>query len=354
MSANVRDEGRKGKHLNQFERGRIASLTEAGFTAYRIGKMLGRSPQTIRNELKRGTVTTLYKGFKEITKYRPESGQVIYEMNRKRCKVPLKVKQCKRFMLYIEEEVLRNKRSFDAARGRAIRTGLFSKEEVVCVTTLYSYAERGIIGVRNIDLPEKVSRRIKRAPRIRIHKRLRGRSIEERPKEINQREMFGHWEIDLVIGKISGDDALLTLTERKTKKEIIEKIPNKTMEEVMKALLRVEARVPYFNEAFKSITSDNGVEFSRLHELENGKTVRVYYAHPYSSWERGLNESTNRIIRRFIPKGRSIRRYSGKRIAEIEQWINTLPRRILDYRTADEAFAEELQKLLNEQTIETA
>lgn len=346
MSKRVEDKGRKWKHLNPFERGQIAALHKEGYSAYRIGKILGRSADTIRNELKRGTTTVIINSF-ERERYFPETGQAIYEKNRKHCFCPLKAKRCGRFIAYIEDELFRHKHSFDSARGYALKNGLFAKEDVVCVTTLYSYVERGVINVRNIDLPERVGRRVKKSRRpLRDAKRLKGRSIEERPKAVDEKKEFGHWEIDLVVGQRSGDCVLLTLTERKTKKEIIRKIKNKSPEEVMKALYRLEQEIPYFDKVFKSITSDNGKEFSHLYELEEGRSIRVYYAHPYSSWERPLNELTNRIIRRFIPKGKAIKRYSQEKIEQIEEWINELPRRILGYCTAEECYQIELGKLL--------
>lgn len=355
MSKPVVDKGRKGKHLNIEERRQIAALYKEGYTPYKIGKILGRSEGTIRNELRRGTVTILVaNGAFEKEQYFPDTGQLKYEENRKRCREPLKVKQCAAFIEYVEYEVLENKRSFDAIHGDVLKRGIFSKEEVVCVSTLYSYTDRGILNVRNIDLPEKVSRKVKKTPVVRKHKRLRGTSIEERPKEVDGKEDFGHWEIDLVVGKRSGDNVLLTLTERKSKKEIIRKIKDKTTGSVMGELYKLEKEIPHFDKIFKTITTDNGVEFSKLYELEDGRSVRVYYAHPYSSWERPLNESTNRIIRRFIGKGKAIRKYSKVKVQEIEDWINTLPRKILGYATAEEVYRKEVEKLLEEKKILTA
>lgn len=161
--------------------------------------------------------------------------------------------------------------------------------------------------------------------------------------QINDRSEFGHWEIDLVIGQNNKkDDVLLTLTERKTRKEMIRKIRNKTVEEVNRCLNEIIKEIP--EGALKSITSDNGVEFSRLYAIEE-RGIKVYYAHPYSSYERGQNENTNGIIRRFVPKGVPIRRYSKEKIKKIEGWINTLPRRVLGYFTAEELYQEELNEL---------
>ncbi len=335
---------RKGKHLSEAERGKIAILHAQGYTPYKIGKITGRASNTIRNELKRGT-TTVIKGYFEKTVYLPECGQAVYKRHMEKCGCDDKREKCQDFLIYVEEQVKVYKRSLDSIVGRVRREGLFTPEEMVCTTTLYTYVDRGYLKIKNIDLPEKVSRKkdTGRPKRDRKHKRLKGRSIEERPAVVDDKEEFGHWEIDTVIGKQEAGNVLMTLTERKTKREIIRKINNKGVKSVAYALRQIEREYPYFNEVFKSITTDNGTEFSRLYEFEFGKGTRVYYAHPYSSYERPLNESTNRIIRRFIPKGREIARYSHEKISRIENWVNTLPRRSLGYATAEEMFREELR-----------
>lgn len=348
-SVSVADTGKRtGKHLNMEERRKIAMLHYEGRSMYYIGKVMGRSRQTIKNELERGTATLLIKGAFEKKKYFPDTGQAAYEKHRKNCQSALKIGKCKRFIAHVEEEALKKKRSFDAICGRALREGLFAKEEMVCATTLYAYADRRLIKVRNIDLPEKVSRRKKKEPLKRQHKRLYGRSIESRPKEVDKREEFGNWEIDLVVGKKTGDSPLLTLVERKTRKVMVEKLEGKSAKEVEEAMGRIWERTPFPEKVFRSITSDNGSEFSRLYEQE-AKGTKVYYAHPYSAWERGANENGNRIIRRFIPKGRAIRGYTEERLREIEMWINTLARRILGYATAEEMWEAEIERLKEEE-----
>lgn len=337
---------KKGKHLSKYERGQIAALYKEGCTPYRIGKILGRSANTIRNELKRGT-TTIIKHYFEKKEYVPELGQAIYERNKKRAKTRAKVSTCAEFLDYVEEAVLTKKLSFDAARGRAILDGHFKKEETVSVTTLYRYTDKGILKVRNLDLPEKVGRRIRKEVQDRKHKRLNGQCIEQRDKEIEKREEFGNWEIDLVIGKQSGDNVLLTLTERKTRKEIIKRLESKTVVNVMGALQQIFEETRYSSEIFKTITTDNGTEFSRLFELEEEKGISVYYAHPYSSWERGSNERANRIIRRFIRKGSYIKNYTKKKIEEVESWMNNLPRRMFGYYTSEEMYRMELDKIIS-------
>ncbi len=138
----------------------------------------------------------------------------------------------------------------------------------------------------------------------------------------------------------------MTLTERKTRKEVIRRLPEKSSQSVQEALIRLsEEAGPLFSKAFKSITSDNGSEFSALQTLEASTGTKIYYAHPYTSSERGTNEHHNGLIRRFIPKGKSINDYSINTIERIQTWCNTLPRKILDYMTPDEAFTAEVLAL---------
>lgn len=95
---------------------------------------------------------------------------------------------------------------------------------------------------------------------------------------------------------------------------------------------------------FKTVTSDNGSEFAKLSELES-QGIKVYFTHPYSSWEKGTNECHNKLLRRFIPKGVSMAEYSGDDISYMADWANTLPRKILGYRTPDELFEAELDRI---------
>ena len=146
----------------------------------------------------------------------------------------------------------------------------------------------------------------------------KGESIENRPQEINDRETFGHWEMDCVEGKKKTKEALLVLSERLTRQEIIIKMPDKTAASVVKALNRLERKYGRrFPQVFKSITVDNGSEFADCAGIEKsifgrGKRQRttVYYCHPYSAYERGTNENINKMIRRFLPKGTDFRQVS--------------------------------------------
>uniref|UniRef100_UPI0004926501 IS30 family transposase n=1 Tax=Streptococcus suis TaxID=1307 RepID=UPI0004926501 len=154
-----------------------------------------------------------------------------------------------------------------------------------------------------------------------------GKSIEERPDVINLRLENGHYEIDTVLLTKIKNYFLLVLTDRRSRHQIIRLIPNKTAESVNQelTLLLGENRI-------LSITADNGSEFKRLSEIFPEE--HIYYAQAYSSWERGLNENHNRLIRRWLPKG--TKKTTPKEVAFIENWINNYPKKCLDYKSPSE------------------
>ena len=195
-------------------------------------------------------------------------------------------------------------------------------------------------------MPEKLKRNTK-IHRIRKNKKKLGRSIEQRPQEVNKRDVFGHWECDLVLGhKTKDDEVLLTLSERMSREFLIIKIPDKTATSVMNAFKSLRKQYSeHWNDIFKTITTDNGSEFADLSQLEDISKSLVYYAHPYTSCDKGTVERHNGLIRRFIPKGDYIHNYSLQQIIDIETWCNSLPRKILAYHTPDEIFERELDQI---------
>ena len=139
---------------------------------------------------------------------------------------------------------------------------------------------------------------------------------------------------------------LLTLAERMSRQFWMIPLADRNASSVMEAFAAIRQEYSeHFSEVFKTLSTDNGSEFSRLSELEDLSDTLVYFAHPYSSCEKGTNERHNGIIRRFIPKGKRIDSYSAAQISEIEVWCNSLPRKILGYRTPDEVFEEELDRI---------
>jgi len=339
LKNNNNTSARTFKHLSSYERGSIFSLLREGYSQSAIAKKLGRNRSTISREIKRGTTLQKRSDLSEYEVYFPETGQAAYDKNRLNCGKKSKVLQVEAFLLYAEEKLLKDKWSPDAVVGRARLT--MSKSEMVCTKTLYKYIDQRLLKVRNMDLMLKLHRKPKKSV-SRVNKRILGESIDSRPKIVEDRKEFGHWEIDTVIGKKSGDQALLTLTERKSRQHLILPLASKCSEAVDNAMTELKIKFgSLFVHLFKSITADNGSEFSGL----NNHDINIYYAHPYSAWERGTNERHNGLIRRFIPKGTAIKDLTQSQIERIQNWCNSLPRKILGYRTPEEIFTYEVQQI---------
>lgn len=329
------------KHLNFEQRKLIEQLLSDKMPKTQIAKLLHISRSTLYKEIERGTVVQRNSDLTEYTKYFAETGQAVYEQNRKNSRKPLKMADAAEFIKYAEKEILTNKMSPDVICGRAKAKNLF--EKTVCTKTLYNYIDLGILKVKNIDLPLRVKLN-KKTRKIRKNRRILGESIENRPNIINERKEFGHWEIDTVVGTKNKGSVLLTLDERLTRKRIIVKIKSRTSEAVTKGISSIyNSFGTNADIIFKSITSDNGSEFTKL--AETLPSVDIYYAHPYSSGERGTNEKQNSLVRYFYPKGKSFDNISETSINQVQDWINNLPRKFAEYLTPNELFDIELQNL---------
>lgn len=338
-------ESRKNKHLNFEERMLIQLRLKNGFSPYKIAKELKRPINTILNEIRRGTTTQIIQR-KYVEVYLADTGEAVYKKHRINCCRTFKRLECSGFINYAVDKIKNHSWSPDACVGEAIANGRFKHSQMVCTKTLYNHVDLGLLDVKNTDLPMKLRRNTK-ATRIKNHKKKLGSSISDRPLEINTRNEFGHWEIDTVIGqKSNNDNVLLTIVERKTRYAMVIDIVSKTAESVTDALNKVRSLFGnQFSQVFKTITGDNGSEFAELSTLENEADTKVYFTHPYSSFEKGTNERHNGLIRRFIPKGKRISDYTSDDIAFIEEWMNTLPRRILKYKTPEELFEAHLDKI---------
>jgi IS30 family transposase len=206
---------------------------------------------------------------------------------------------------------------------------------------LYNWIEGGPMKVKNGDLLLKVRR--KQPTKVKEQKRRYGKSIDERSEKANTREEFGHWEGDSIIGK-DRRGHVITLLERKRRVGLMFKFDKMRAKNMVTVLRILQGRYrKQFREIFKSITFDNGSEFA--YNKEMSRYTKVYYAHAYRSCERASNENFNGIVRRFIPKGSDITALSQDDIDRINHWINTLPRRLLGYKTALEMFRQETDKL---------
>jgi len=276
--------------------------------------------------------------------YFADVGQRMYEEKRQNCGSRNKVAMCSALVAFVEEKVLGpEKWSPDAAIGYAKANNHFPGQEF-STKTFYNWVNDGLVRIKNIDLLLKVRRKPK-SPR-RERKKVLGKSIEERPVAIETREEFGHWEGDGIVGK-GHQGQLITLVERKLGIGLLFKVGNRESEKIVGIINGLEEEYGrYFREIFKSITFDNGGEFSDSEAIERNGRTEVYYAHPYSSFERGTNENWNGIVRRFIPKGSSFDELTEKDIQRINHYINTLPRKRFGYKTPLDLWNEQMTVIL--------
>lgn len=335
----------KYKHLTERDRYRLEGYLESGLTVKQVAKKLNSHISTIYREINRGQVKRIKTDLTEYGVYRANTAHADYERKVTHRAHPLKIEKYKDLENYIREKICEDKYSPDVVIGRINRDAQEFKG-LICTKTLYNYIDRGVFeGITNYSLWEIRKRhkhKYRQVSRISL-KNKGSRSIEERPEAVNNRLEYGHWEGDSIVGKRLGrKDGLFTLTERMTREEIIIKIKSATQDSILNVLNKLETNYgSHFREKFKSITLDNGREFLDWESIERSglsgkRRTLVYFAHPYSSWERGTNENQNRMIRRFIPKGTDISKLSDKDIKRIEEWMNNYPRKILGYKTPNE------------------
>ncbi|MBQ2937371.1 MAG: IS30 family transposase [Clostridia bacterium] len=311
-------------------------------TKVEIARLLDRNEKTIRNEIKRGLVKNLTTHLEEIWVYSADVAQQRYDYYIHAKGPKLKIDNDYELKEYVEKSIKEDKKSPEVI-AEEIKKMKFKTQ--MCARTIRNNIYSGdIYDIKPKDMIYKKIYKEKNKDKKICEKVPAEKSIDYRPEEANRREVYGHWEGDLVIGKRKRGAVLFTLTERKTREEIIMKLSSKKSEEVAKALDILEKIYKNkFSEKFKTITFDNGGEFRNWKILEKSYDNRkksprtqVYYAHPYRSGERGSNENANRLIRRFIPKGTDITLVSDEFIKEVENWINNYPRAMFKYKSTNQ------------------
>lgn len=345
--------GKLFKHLNQNDRIKMETMLNSGHKVVEVAEYLHVHRSTIYREIKRGEYTHRNSDYTEETRYSSDLGQKNHDWNAQGKGRNIKIGNDRPLAEYIEGKIIEDKYSPEAALAAAAESGIEFTTSI-SVRTLYRYIDKGIfLKLTNKDLPVKGKRK-KHNKRVKVQKRASaGESIENRPDEVKDREIFGHWEMDTVKGKQGvTKSCMLVLTERKTRDEIIVKLPDQKAASVVEAIDRLERKWgDMFTKVFRSITVDNGVEFSDYEGLERSvlhegeKRTFAFYCHPYSSWERGSNENNNRLIRRHIPKGEDFDEKQDRDIEYIENWINNYPRGIFGFKTSAQLFEEEIRKL---------
>lgn len=340
------------KNLTFTQRVQIETLFNAKHTKQEIANMVGVSLRTIQRELKRGEyehitrTPNFWKGdkYKKVKRYSADKSQQRYNFLCTAKGRPLKIGSDYTLINYINNRVKTERITPHAVWGE-IQYKQITFQTRISRQTLYNYMELGLIENKKLGLSKKKHKRKSKT----IKRVSRGTSIEKRPEEINQRNTFGHWEGDCVCG--STKTALFVMTERLTRQEIIFKIERQTQKSVLNCINILENQYGNkFNTIFKSITFDNGVEFLDYQALEksiygNKKRTSVYYCHPYCSCERGTNERINREIRRLVPKGTDLSKYTNADIQDIQNWVNSYPRKVLGFATSQELFDKHMSTI---------
>lgn len=317
------------KHLSHEERFYIEARVAKNDSLGKIAADLNRSKSSISREIRRNT--DIEFGF-----YSARQAQIIVEQ---RCQTvsrkPKRLTQlCKDALNFIDQS-LSDRSSPEQICGRLA----LEFETKVSHQTLYRHIWHN--RSQGGTLYEKLRRRGKKAKEcisraaVKIANRL---CISQRCEEAETKAAPGHWEIDTVFG-LDQKSYLLTVVDRCSKYSVIRKIPNKESETVRAALHDIldQTLLP-----FKSMTSDNGSEFAAHAKLTTQHDIEYYFAHAYSSWERGLNEHTNGLIRDFLPKRTDFRLISDDKIQQIENNLNNRPRKVLSFLTPKEVLIQHM------------
>lgn len=342
-------------HLTEKDRATIQALIEQKgqngkrlFNNTYIANYLGVHRSTVSRELKnRKSYRFMVRSGRTIEKpYNATDAHNNYLFKRGLSKGEYKLRKYTKMAKYIEDKIKIDKWAPDVIVGYMQVHNYFKKDGFceITVPTIYNAIRYGIINVKLED-----TRRMKYKPEYEYKDKnslpisKTPYSIENRPEEINNRSTFGNFEIDTVIGTSRGKhECLLTITERKTKFEIIFKISSKTSENVVNKINQIKLFMKkHYNKIFKSFSTDNGSEFSDFLEIIKGSKTQIYFCHPYCSGEKGTNEKQNSMIRYFIPKKTLIENYSCEDINNIANWMNNYPRKSLNYKTPLEAVLEE-------------
>ena len=276
----------RGQHLRFEDRCSIKVFRKLVSSLRRIAAELNCFPSTVMNELRRGTGKR--QGVRGRNRgYSAKRCQTIYETNRLRCRKSRKLKDSDEFIQWVVKQVKNKPWSFDACVGFARKNRLFPDDKMVCTKTLYNKLWDGSLTLTPFDIPEVIQRNTRRRP-PRKNKRVYGAIIAARPEIASARTECGYWEIYTVLGRQrSHESVVLTLVEKKTDYYFAVKIPGKDPQSVLCAMetLREEYGAERFARVFKTITADNGNEFLNLAKNEDWG-VKVYFTHPYSSWDR--------------------------------------------------------------------
>ena len=312
---------KKYKQLSLVERDQIEILQVKGYSLRDIASVLNRAPSTVSRELARipGTYVAQTAHHKAYVKRKYSKYQ------------GMKIRTDMKLEAYITTH-LKYSWSPEQIAGRI---GDACNITAVSHTTIYKWLR----SVHGRQLEAELELLKKKKPKSKKPKvlQLAGRVfIDERPQYIDTRERYGDWEGDFIVSGGNIQTALLVLHERKSRYVLLRKVKHKTAQAVEDTLVEMIKPIKHF----RSLTLDNDIAFIHHKKISHDLKTPLYFCHPYASWQKGGVENTNLYIRRWIPKGSDIGMWSDEEIADLEYWMNTLPRKIIGFKTPNEVMIE--------------
>jgi transposase, IS30 family len=320
----------KKSHLTLDQRYTIQHQKEAGKTQSEIAVLIKKDKSVVSRELKRNK--------NSMGRYKAIHANEVYEIRKERLQRPRKLS------IEMEKEIRKTlteeQWSPEQIKGRSQKEG----RVMVSHERIYQLIRRD--KQEGGDLYKHTRHRLKhrKRPVGGMHIVIKDKvSIDDRPAVINDKMRFGDWEIDTIIGE-ENKGAIVTIVERQTGFLFMKKLPQgKVACGLAKTV--VDLLLPYKNIVY-SITSDNGTEFTEHKHISKKLNADFFFAHPYSSWERGLNENTNKLIRQYIPKKHSFNDYNEQTIKDIQLKINRRPRKKLNFNNPKHVFYTNLDTIV--------
>jgi IS30 family transposase len=306
------------KHLSLAQRHKIKALYQAGHSLSFIGNQLGIHKSTVSRELKRNA--------RQWGSYDPKVAQQI--ANDRKERFSLNRIFCPAMERFIRDKLQTQQWSPEQIKGYCKQNNIPMVSHQRIYQFIYQDKANGGELYKNLRTARRKCRKRygSSKPGYTVKNRV---SIDLRPSVVNNKDRYGDWEIDTIVGK-NNKGAIVTIVERKSAFLLMAKLNGKNAQELAKYTIRLLA--PY-KEKVHTITSDNGSEFAKHQQIANKLEAQFFFAHPYSSWERGLNEYTNKLIRQYIPKKSSFDHINQQDINEINLKLNMRPRKNLKFKS---------------------
>ena len=323
------DKTRAASQLTSQEREEISRGLSSQLSIREIAKQLNRAPSTVSREVNRNGGCTSSRANKA------DSVAWEYAKRPKRCKLLLN-----KVLARLVAMKLHRTWSPQQIAGWLMRT-YSDKDLHVSHETIYKTLYVQARGALKKELQKHL--RSQRVMRRSKHATLKGKglgkivdavNISERPPEVEDRAVPGHWEGDLIAG--SGNTYIATLVERHSRYVMLAKVSSNKTVAVIDALIKQSKKLP--NELYKTLTWDRGCEMSNHKRFTLATDIQVYFCDPKSPWQRGSNENTNRLLRQYFPKGTDLNVHSQQKLSQVARQLNERPRKTLDYETPAERF----------------